>query len=145
MPDSQFFTNEAAATLASEVIDALALSKLRLGQSALTPNRFTTRTELRANEANFNGYTAGGFALAAWTGPGSAPAGGAKITSPLVNIAFSAPTVPPVTNEISYWWVEDAAGLVRTVGVFDPPRLMQVVGDIIDFVDQMVIGKNPVV
>jgi hypothetical protein len=143
MPDYQIYTNEAANTLAAEIIAALALSKLRLGQSTVTVNRFTTRTELRNAECNFDGYTAGGYALAAWTGPGSAPGGGAKITSPLKNIAYGPAADPPVTNEVGCWWVEDAAGLVRTVGVFDPPRLMQAVGDIIDFVDQMVIGKNP--
>jgi len=142
MGDTKLYTLEAAMTKGAEIILALALSKMRLFKSGLIISQFTTRAELRANEANFNGYTAGGYPLAAWTGPIFYPAGGVIISSPLVNVAFSGPTVPPVTNSIGGCWVEDASGDVRIVIQFDPTKSLAVLGDGFPAVIQIVEAFN---
>ena len=143
MPDNQLYTQEAALAKATEIKAALALSKLRLIKEGLALNQFTTKAAMVAVEADFDGYTAGGYTLTAWSGPLYAAGGGAVITSPLVNVAFSTPSDPPVTNSIGGWWIEDASGDVRTCGNFDPPKLLQAVGDGFQFVDQLIEARNP--
>jgi len=145
MPDSQLYTQEAAVALAAEVKTALAASKLLLGNNSLVPTQTTTKVTLNANELEADGYTAGGYALAAWTGPLSDPGGGAVITSPMVNVAYGPPSDPPVTGTCSFWWVEDASGDVRMVGIFDPPRSLAQVGDGWPQVLQAIYGRNPVI
>lgn len=142
MPDTQFYTKEAALAKAEDIKTALAVAKLRLFQSSLVPNSATTRVQLLAAEANFDGYTAGGYTLTAWTGPNINLGGGAILTAPLANPAFSAPSDPPVTNVIGGGWVEDAANAVRFVFTYDPPRNMLQVGDGWPIVAQIVEGKN---
>lgn len=129
MPDIQLYTNEAAMAKATVLKTNLALSKLRLFQTGVVIDRFTTKAQLVAAEATFDGYPAGGYALTAWTGPIQPQSGGAVITAPLINPAFSTPSDPPVTNTVTGWWVEDAAGSVRLLGTYDPGRLMTKVGD----------------
>jgi len=140
--DSQFFTQESAIAKATEIKTALAASKLWLFKSSLTPTPATTAAELEAAECDFDGYTPGGYALAAWTGPLNAEGGGAVITSPLVNVSYNTPSDPPVTNMVGGWFVEDASGDVRVVGIFDPPRPCQEVGDGFSIVVQDVEGRN---
>src|SRR5215472_975059 len=106
MPDSQFYTSESAFTKAAVIITELATSKLRLFQSSLVPNQYTTKAQLVAAECTFDGYTSGGYALTAWTGPLTAPGGGAIITAPLVTPAYGPPGTPPVTNSVGGGWVE---------------------------------------
>ena len=144
MADTQFYTIEAAFTLATEVKTALAASKLRLCQTPFVATPTSTKAEMVAAEATFDGYTAGGYALAAYIGPGFADGGGAKITSPLASPAYGPAGAPPVTNEISSWWIEDASGDVRVAGVFNPVRPMATVGDILEFVAQLVLGRNAI-
>jgi|SRR5882762_757861 len=129
MPDTQLYTNEAAIAKATVVKTNLALSKLRLVQEGITLTRFTTKDQLVALEATFDGYTTGGYTLTAWTGPVQPATGGAIITSPLTNVAFSDPSDPPVGNNIAAWWVEDAAGKVRLCGTYDPVRPVNTIND----------------
>jgi hypothetical protein len=143
VPDNQLYTQEAATIKATGIKTALALSKLRFTKEGLVITQFTTIAQLEANEADFDGYTAGGYTLTAWTGPLKADVGGAVITSPLVNVAYGPAGDPPVTNSIGGWWIEDAAGNVRTAGNFDPPKLLQAVGDGFQFVDQLIEARNP--
>lgn len=149
MADRQFYTAQAAMAKALDIQTALATSKVRFFKSPdLTPNAFTTRAELLAAECDFDGYTAAGYALAAWTGPATTPGGGATLTSPVVNPAYGPAGAPPVTNAVGGWWVEDATAptpQVRIVGVYDPVRPMGNVGDVITWIDQVVEGKNPAV
>ena len=147
MADRQFYTAEAANAKAVDIQTALAAGKLRLIDAAKlpAPNTFTTRAELIAAEATFDGYTAGGYAVAAWTGPSNTPGGGSTLTSALVNVEYGPAGTPPVANSISGWWYDDATAptpQVRVVGVYDPPRPMGDVGDAIVWVDQIVEGKN---
>lgn len=147
MADIQLYTLEAAFAKAADIKAALAASKLRLLKGPdFTPNQFTTRATLLLNEADFSGYTAGGYALAVWNGPGNAPGGGAALTSPLIHPAFDGTDPTPVQNSIVGWWIEDDTAvtpLVRLVGTFDPARAMGSAGDIIDLVIQIVEGRNP--
>lgn len=149
MADRQFYSREAAQAKALDIQTALATSKVHFFKSPdLTPTVFTTRAELMAARCDFDGYTAAGYALLAWDGPGDAPGGGQKLTSPLVHPAYGPAGAPPVGNAVGGWWIEDATAptpQVRLIGVYDPPRSMTQVGDIIDWVDQIIEGKNPVV
>lgn len=145
MPDSQFYTQQAALAKAGEIKTALALSKLCLFKADLSPNQFTTKAELEAAECDFDGYTSGGYTLTAWTGPLIDPNGGAILTSPLVNIAYGPAEDPPVTNSVGGWWIEDASGDVRLVGTYNPPRNANMVGAGWPFVAQIVEARNPVV
>ena len=146
MADSQFYTLEAALAKAADIKGDLAASKLRLCKGPdFVPNQFTTRDALIANECDFDGYTAGGYALVVWSGPGAASGGGAQITSPLVHPSYGPAGAPPVVNSVVAWWIEDATvgtPQVRIVGRFDPPKAMGAVSDIIDFVAQIVEGRN---
>ena len=143
MADYQQYTQEAAITKATEIKTALALSKFRLVKGPFSLTAFTTRAELIAAEADFDGYVAGGYTLTAWTGPNNAEGGGAVITSPLVNPAYGPAGDPPVTNEIVAWWIDDAGGDVRVAGTYAPGRMMQQVGDGFPVVVQIVEGRNP--
>ena len=142
MPDNQFYTVEAATTKAAAIKTALALSKLLLFKQGLNPTQFTTKAEFEAQECDFDGYTAGGYVLTAWTGPLNNPGGGAVITSPIVNSVYGPVGTPPVTNQVGGWFIEDATGNVRLVGTFDPPRPMIQVGDGIVLVVRDVEGFN---
>jgi hypothetical protein len=144
MPDNQLYTQESALRKSALLIAGLANSKLRLIQGAFVVGAFTTKAQMVASEATFDGYPAGGYPLAAWTGPLIATGGGAIETSPLVNIAYGPAGDPPVGNSISGWWIEDATGNVRTAGNYDPPRSASQVGDGWSFVDQIIEAKNPV-
>lgn len=144
MADIQIYTNEAAAVKATDIKAALATSKLRLFKEGLVLDRFTTAAMLEAAECDFDGYTAGGYTLTAWTGPANDPNGGAVLTSPLVNPAYSTPSDPPVPNQVAGWWVEDSDGAVRLAGTYDPPRSLAVVGDSFPVVIQIVEARNPV-
>lgn len=132
---------------AADIQTALATSKVRFFTSALTPTAFTTRAECITAECKFDGYTTGGYALAAWTGPATTPGGGATVTSPVVNAVYGPVGTPPVTEAVGGWWVDDATAptpQLRIIGVYDPPRPMGAIGDVITWIDQIVEGKNPV-
>lgn len=149
MADRQFYSRQAAQAKALDIQTALATSKVRFFKSPdLTPTVFTTRSDLIDAECDFDGYTAGGYALAAWTGPADAPGGGQALTSPLVNPAYGPAGAPAVTNSVGGWWIDDATAPTpqcRLIGIYDPPRPMTQVGDVINWVDQIIEGKNPVV
>ena len=148
MADTQFYTQEAAFAKAADIQTALAASKLRLCKGPdFVPNQFTTRDTLIANECDFDGYTAGGYAIAAFSGPSNVGGGGAALTSPLLHPAYGPAGTPPVVNSVVAWWIEDGTAptpQVRLVGIFDPARAEGAVGDIIDWVTQIVEGRNPV-
>jgi hypothetical protein len=144
MPAIVFYTRAAANTKAAAIKTALALSKLRLVKSSLVPNVNTTKAQLVAAEADFSGYTAGGYVLTAWTGPVNNAGSGAIITPPAVNPAYVEPDPGPgVANAIGAWWVEDAAGNVRLVGTFADPISLGQNGDGFTWLTQVVEGYNP--
>lgn len=143
MPNYQLYTRQAATSKAGVIKTSLALSKLRFCQGDISISQNTTKAELVAAEADFSGYTAGGYTLTAWVGPVNNPAGGAIITSPAVNPAVTDPDPDPIVgNTLSAWWVESAAGDVKLVGVLNPAVPMNQVGDGFLFVTQIVEAYN---
>ncbi len=143
MPDSQFYTAEAAIAKADDIKLALAASKLHLFKSSFLPDSFTTKAQLADAECDFDGYSNVGYALAAWTGPAPSPGGGAVLTSPLVYVNNNTPDDPPVGNTCGGFWIEDAGGDVRLVGIFNPPRPLLVEGEGFPWVQQIVEARNP--
>lgn len=142
MSDTTFITEAGARKKAANIKTALALSKVRFFKASLVPNESTTVAQLEAAECDYDGYTPGGITLTAWTGPLDDPAGGAVITSPLVSLAYGPAADPPVTNSVGGYWIEDADGDDRIVGIYDPPRAMAAIGDGWVFVQQDVEGRN---
>lgn len=112
-----FYTLEATLQNATEKQTALALSKVRLFKSSLTPTPSTTKADLVAAECDYDGYTAGGEAITAFLDPLLDPAGGASITAPTVQFAWSH-VATDVGNLVGGAWLEDAAGKVRLVMPF---------------------------
>lgn len=143
MPDSQFYTKEAATAKAAATQTALAASKLRFTQSPFIPNQFSTKAEMVAAEANFSGYTAGGYAIATWAGPDNNSGGGSKITSPAIHAAIVDPDPDPIVpNTLTGWWVETGTGVVRLSGTLDPQPTLAAVGDAYVWIRQIVEGLN---
>jgi hypothetical protein len=142
MADAQYYTQEAANEKAVNIQTALVASKVRLVQAPYIPGPNSVKADLVANEATYDGYTSGGYALAAWTGPLNATPNGALLTSPLINFAYGPAGTPPVTNSITGGWVEDATGHVRFVFTYNPARTMSAVGNGWPFVGQLVEGQN---
>lgn len=137
--DRTIYTQEAALAEAADIRAALALSKLRFFDSTLVPTSITTLAEMEAVEIVLTGYPAGGYTLTAWGPPILVSAGGAVITSELEPVVYAS---GPAAS-IGGGWVEDAAGLVRFVFIFDPPRTLAVVGDGFEWLRQMIYGRNP--
>lgn len=143
MADTKFYTNEAALKKANKIATSLVTSKLVLFDDTLTPTDATTKAEIMAKEIVADGYTAGGYAITPWTGNLLDPAGGADVTSPLVNIVFGPASDPPLTASVGGYAILDADGDVRLVGIYNPPRPLAAVGDGWAFVEQIVEARNP--
>lgn len=143
MPDSKFYTREAAVKKATDIQTALAASKLRFFDFPFVPTASTTKAELEAAETAYDGYTPGGIALATFSAPLNDPNGGAVITSPLKHIAYGPAADPPVSGNLGGYWIEDADGDPREVAIYDPPRMLAAVGDGFEWVEQVVEGRNP--
>jgi len=143
VPNYNLYTREAATEKATVIKTSLATSKVRFFQSTLSVSQNTTKAELVAAEADFSGYTAGGYALAAWLGPVKNQAGGSVITSPTVMVLTEDPDPDPfVGNTIGGFWVEDTSGDVRLVGVFDPTIPMLQIGDGFPWLTQIIEAFN---
>lgn len=144
MPEQKIWTREGANAKVGILKTALAASKVRFFKSSLFPTVNTTKAMLVAGECDFSGYTAGGYALATWTGPINNPASGAIMSSPLVNVVFTPPADPdpPVGNAVGGWWIELSAGGVYVVGTFEQPITMNQAGDGFPWVVQIVEGFN---
>lgn len=139
MADRTIYTNEAALAEAAVVQADLALSKLRFFDSTLVPDVTTTKAEMVAVETALVGYPAGGYTLTAWTAPQLVSGGGAVITSEMEAVNYASGAAAAIGGG----WVEDAAGDVRAVFIFDPPRTLAAVGDGFQFVRQLLYGRNP--
>lgn len=146
MPDTQLFTAQAAARKANVIKTSLALAVLHLIKAPFTMTAFSTKAEMEAAEADFDGYDPeDGYPLTAFTGPTSDPSGGAVLTSPLVNVIYGPAGDPPVGNLIAGWWIEDATSEVRLSGTFDPPRSVAAALEGFPLVVQIVEGRNPTI
>lgn len=125
MAQLQFYTLQACDEQADERKTAYAGAVVHLGQSSYTPNGSSSKTDLEAAEADYDSYAA--ETIAAFLGPVLAPGTGFMILSPQVLFEVGN-TDPVIGNTIGYWWMEDAAGVVRMVGVFDTPLPMEMAG-----------------
>lgn len=136
------YTQEAALQHGTTIKAALAASKVRLFKSSLAPNPTTLKTEFVAAEADYDGYAAGGLAVAAFNGPSNNPTGGAAITSPLVYFTWVL-DVDSIGNMVGGWWLELAAGGMWAYTVFPQPIAMAAPGDAIPLIIQLLEGVNP--
>lgn len=142
MPDTKFYTKEAALKKSTVIATSLVTSKVRFFKSTFAPNDNTTKAQLVAQEIVADGYTPGGIALTPWTGGLSDPNGGALVTSPMITESFGPASDPPVTDSVGGYWIEDADGDVRLVGTYAEPRPLAAVGDGFQFVEQIVEARN---
>lgn len=147
MPDRPLFTNGAALAgaqvIGKSIADSAALptpteGKLRLFDNSFVPDAGTTEAELIAAETTLVGYPAGGYDLTDFSNPTFTPLGGALVTSNLVNVEYASGAAVVIGG----YWVEDPAGDVREVFVYDPPRTLAVVGDGWPIVVQLGYGAN---
>jgi len=127
-----FYPNLACLQMATELKAALALSKVRLFKTMtndeppvpFVPTVSTTSAELENAECDFDGYPAGGITVTAMLAPLLDPAGGASIESPVVQFAW-AHVDTDVGNVVAGFWLEDAAGILRMIGVLPVPIPLQ--------------------
>lgn len=139
MADRTIFSVEAALAEAQVIRADLALSKLRFFDSTLVPDVNTTKAEMVAVETALVGYPAGGYTLTAWGAPLIVSGGGAAITSELEAVVYASGAAAAIGGG----WVEDAAGDVRFIFIFDPVRVLGAVGDGFEWVRQLLYGRNP--
>lgn len=133
-----FYPNSATLVMAGEQQTALALSKCRLFQSDLVPSVSTVKADLTGAEADYDGYTAGGETITAFSNPLLDPAGGASIEA-FVQFEW-AHVATDVGNLIGGFWIEDAGGDVRVIGTFPVPVPMQGAGQGIPLLVKLVQG-----
>jgi len=115
----QLFPNVGTVVIAALVQTELALSKLRLYKSPLTPSALTVLADLTALEADYTGYTAGGETITAFLNPVLSPAGGSSIDWPTEQFATVAPYT--IGNTIYGWFLVSAAGDLIAAGSFNDP------------------------
>lgn len=140
MADTVIYTNEAALAEAEVIRADLALSKIRLFDNSFVPDVNTTKAELVAAETTLVGYPAGGYAVAAYNAALFAPGGGAVIQSETEQVVYAS----GAAVSIGGYWVEDAAGDVREVFIYDPVRTLAAVGDGFPIIAQFGYGRNSV-
>ena len=123
-----FFPNSGCLKQAGEMQTVLENSKLRLFQSSLNPSPSTLLADYVAAECDYDGYTPGGLTVTAFLDPISAPLGGAQIQAPTKQFTY-VDGVGHVSNNVGGWFLCDAAGAVRAVGVLGSPVPMASNGD----------------
>ena len=116
-------------------------AKLRLFQSSLgVPTIETVKADLVAAEADYTGYPAGGFTVTVMGPPLGAPGGGVVILTNELIAVFT--TGAP--NSIGGYWLQDTAGNVILVFVYDPIRVLAAIPDGWPIVAQLGYGRNSV-
>jgi len=138
MADRGIYTNEAALAQAEEARAGLALSLLRVFDATIVPDATTTAADMIAVETGLIGYPPGGYPMTAFAAPQLIAAGVAVITSPLVAIVYAS----GASAALGGAWIEDAAGDVRGVFIFDPPRTLAAIGDGLQFLRQLAYGGS---
>lgn len=113
--------------------------KIRLFQSTLgVPTANTTQADLVDNEADYTGYPSGGFTVSTMAPPMGAPGGGVVILSNEVFAVFTS----GLPNTIGGYWLEDTAGDVIQIYIYDPVRTLAVIPDGWPVVAQLGFGRN---
>lgn len=97
--------------------------KFRLGKVPRSLNVFTTLANVTPEEADFDGYTAGGI-TPTWTvgyiEGGDTPSNETQLFQFVMATAV-------VTNTIYYWWIDNGTNII-IMGQFDAPIPMNQVG-----------------
>lgn len=122
MASTVFYTLESCLKQAQERQTVYALSVLHLFQSSIVPTSSSTKAALTSAEADYDDYVT--KTLTAWFAPIYAPTSGFMIVSPEVQWTCVADQV--LSNDIGGCWLEDAAGTVRMVVVFESPVPMAI-------------------
>lgn len=143
VPDAGEFTTPGLMALGAELKTALAAGKLRLFKSSLATLTGLTADLLDTHEADYDGYVAGGIAVAAVNDPYVDANNSVLVTAPLTQFNFvsAAPTVS--TNTIGGAAYEDAAGVIRGAIMFDEPIEMATNDDSIPVVIAWRLGEVP--
>jgi len=100
----------------------LANSILHLFKSPFLPSPATTLAELDAQECDFDGYAA--KTITAWGDPVLAPISGYMIVAPTQTWVMGAGPIA-VGNTVGGHYLEDSAGNLIDVVIYDPPIPMQ--------------------
>lgn len=143
IPDDGVVSLEGLMKEGADLQTSLAAGKLLLFKDTLTTLTGLTAAILAAQEADFDGYTAGGVAVATVNDPYEDTNGSVLVTAPLkqFNFVSAAPTVN--TNSIGGAAYVDAAGVVRGAFLFDAPVSMALNTDSIPVVMTWRIGAVP--
>jgi len=147
MPDRILVTNEGAMSDAELISIGIAnpdadpdplVGKLRLFDFPLVPDVTTTQADFEAAETLLGGYPVGGYDIDKMFGPSLSSAGGALITTPSIEIAYS--TDPGAV--LGGAWIEKSDGTMGPTFIFDPPRSLQALGDGFVFIRQLLYDRN---
>lgn len=128
----QAFVNTVLAAMKTDPGAALIVGgKLRLSQDpAYNPTPTSTIAGLDANECDYSGYTAGGYAVVVPTPVNLSVTAQGLFISQLFTATTATPFVP---NTLYGWWLDDGTNVVA-YGVFSgsPPPQMGSPGDFLD-------------
>ena len=114
---------------------ALAASKLHLLKAGFVPSQSSQLADCQANESGFDGYSA--QTITAFNPPGLDPAGGAAISSPLVQFS-STPAAPPHTENVGGWFLVTTGGTLVAIGTLATPQPMGGSGQILPLVVKLI-------
>jgi len=122
--DQALMTKPGSLALMTLLQDDLALSKVNLFKSPYVANGFSTKAELDAAVADFDGYAEG--TITAFSAPLYDPSGGASMNGGVLTFAYD---TTGDGNTVNGWWIESAAGAVIAAGNFTDPVLVNAPGD----------------
>lgn len=111
------YPNDGALWLGAKVQTALAASKLHLFKSSFTPNNESVIADFDAAECDYDGYAAGGIAVATWLAPLLTPPQGCEIESGTKQFHY-VDGVGHVTNLAGGWYLTDTGGALVAYDVF---------------------------
>lgn len=133
------YTNEGSVFVAGLVRTGLAAGHVHLYKSGFTPDANSAEADFELNECDYDGYTAGGIAVATWLAAILAPGGGAGIQSGDVQFTY-VDGVGHVGNSVGGWWYESAGSKAVVYGSFADPIPMQMNGQGIPLDLRLVFG-----
>ena len=148
MPDYSMYSLEAAVREANVVRLSIAdsgatpsplVGKIRLFDAPFTPNWNTVKADMVAAETALVVYPVVGYDVEDMLPPAQVSGGGVVITTPTVNVAYAS----GAGVAISGGWLEDDAGNVRQIYVFDPVKTVSAPADAFLIIKQMGYGRNP--
>lgn len=131
-----FYPNVGQLWLAGITRTALASSVVSLYQNTLTPSVLSTKAELEAAEADYDGYLP--ITVTAWGAPFLSALGGA-IQMPSVQFQPTGDTTP---NTINGAWIETAGGVLVSIISFPQSVPMVTTADAIPLSEILRFGSG---